>query len=267
MKKHCIRLLVVSLIMALTFAFVTPVLAATIKLDHKSLKMYPKQTVTLKVKGTTKIVKWSSSKKKVATVNSEGVVTAKKSGSCTIYAKVAGKKLKCKVTVKTNKAYAKKLRKYLLKKKKYTLKKEYVGEENETCIITIKANKKNKKIEFYYLLACDTPANVYRFVMTIDLESNKEGTFSTYYAPDYIDYYSETEGKINKTAYTTSSTNNGLTFTYINDYYYDDEDDHESDATIKAIAGGITRDAFYEFDALIKTKTGLMMNLIGFTSY
>jgi flavodoxin len=45
-------------------------------------------------------VKWSSSKKSVATVNKTGKVTAKKAGKTTITAKFSGKSLTCKVTVK-----------------------------------------------------------------------------------------------------------------------------------------------------------------------
>jgi flavodoxin len=45
-------------------------------------------------------VKWSSSKKSVATVSKTGKVTAKKTGKTTITAKFSGKSLKCKVTVK-----------------------------------------------------------------------------------------------------------------------------------------------------------------------
>lgn len=56
-------------------------------------------TATLKVKGTSKKAKWSTSDKNVATVKN-GKVTAKKAGKATITCKVNGKKLTCKVTVK-----------------------------------------------------------------------------------------------------------------------------------------------------------------------
>ena len=45
-------------------------------------------------------VKWSSSKKAVATVNKKGTVTAKKEGSTVISARFFSKKLTCTVTVK-----------------------------------------------------------------------------------------------------------------------------------------------------------------------
>ena len=65
--------------------------------DTKQLKITYKPTNT----SENMTVKWSSSDKSVATVSSKGVVTAKGRGEATITAKVAGKKLKCVVTVKT----------------------------------------------------------------------------------------------------------------------------------------------------------------------
>lgn len=73
--------------------------AATIKLNAKKKSLKVGKTYTLKVSGTKKKVTWSSDKKSVATVNSKGKVTAKKAGTATITAKVAGKKLTCKITV------------------------------------------------------------------------------------------------------------------------------------------------------------------------
>ena len=82
------------------------------KVNVKKLKLN-KQNITLK-KGkkfiltvsknpitATNKVKWSSSNKKVATVNSKGVVKAKKKGKTTITVKASnGKKATCKITVK-----------------------------------------------------------------------------------------------------------------------------------------------------------------------
>ena len=63
--------------------------------------VYNGKTLKLKVTGTTKTVRWSSSAPKVAKVSSKGLVTALKVGKATITARVGGKKLTCKVTVKT----------------------------------------------------------------------------------------------------------------------------------------------------------------------
>lgn len=62
----------------------------------------------LSVEGS-KVTKWSSSKKSVATVDSKGKVTGKKAGKATISAKLDnGQTVKCTVTVKANKYSASK---------------------------------------------------------------------------------------------------------------------------------------------------------------
>jgi len=73
-----------------------------IKLNATSKTLYKGNTYTLKVSGTSKKVTWSSSNKSVATVSSKGKVTTKKAGTATISAKVDGKTLKCKITVKNS---------------------------------------------------------------------------------------------------------------------------------------------------------------------
>ena len=72
---------------------------AAVKLNYKKKKLVQYDTFQLKISGTTKSVKWSSSKKKVATVSKTGKVTAKKPGKATITAKIGKKKYKCVVTV------------------------------------------------------------------------------------------------------------------------------------------------------------------------
>lgn len=71
-----------------------------IKISDTSIKLYEKDKCKLKVTGTNKKIKWSSSNTSVAKVNQKGKVTAVKKGKCVITAKVEKKKLKCKVTVK-----------------------------------------------------------------------------------------------------------------------------------------------------------------------
>ena len=70
------------------------------KISLKSKTVYVGDSFYLKMSGTTKKVTWSSSNKKVATVNKYGRVTAKKAGKATIKAKVSSKYYKCTVTVK-----------------------------------------------------------------------------------------------------------------------------------------------------------------------
>lgn len=71
-----------------------------IKLNKTKATIYVGKSIKLKVKGTKKKVKWSSSNKKIAKVTQKGKVTGVKNGTAKITAKVGKKKYKCKVTVK-----------------------------------------------------------------------------------------------------------------------------------------------------------------------
>lgn len=75
---------------------------AAVKLNASKRTLVVGQTATLKVKGTSAKVTWSSSNKKVVSVTSKGRIKGKAKGTATITAKVNGKKLKCRVTVKRN---------------------------------------------------------------------------------------------------------------------------------------------------------------------
>ncbi|MCI9063120.1 MAG: hypothetical protein HFJ17_00705 [Clostridia bacterium] len=57
------------------------------------------KTYNLKINGTKKKVKWSSSNKKIAKVDSKGKITAVNKGTTTIKAKIDSKTYSCKVTV------------------------------------------------------------------------------------------------------------------------------------------------------------------------
>ena len=73
--------------------------ASKVKLNKKSVVLTKGTYVNLKVTGTKKTVKWSSKNKKIATVNKNGKVSAKKAGQTKIIAKVGSKKLTCTVKV------------------------------------------------------------------------------------------------------------------------------------------------------------------------
>lgn len=97
------KLLSLLLILALCFTFIPTVnveAASKVKINKTSTTIYVGKTETLKISGTSKKVKWTTSNKSVATVSSKGKVTAKKAGTATITTKVSGKSYKCKVTVK-----------------------------------------------------------------------------------------------------------------------------------------------------------------------
>lgn len=79
--------------------------AAKIKLDREKVKLNVKDTlllsVTMNPKNSTDNLKWSSSKKKVATVDKNGVVIARAPGKAVITVKTdSGKKANCTVEVK-----------------------------------------------------------------------------------------------------------------------------------------------------------------------
>lgn len=80
-------------------ANITTVEAAKVKLSKSKATLIKGQTLKLEVKNTSKKVKWSTSNKKIATVNSSGKITAKKAGTVTITATISNKKYTCKVTV------------------------------------------------------------------------------------------------------------------------------------------------------------------------
>lgn len=101
MKKIFRKVLFGMVLCAVCFAgFCGTQAQAALKLNKKSAAITVGKTVKLKVKGTSKKVKWTSSNKAVCTVNKKGLVKGKKAGSAVIRAKVKKRTLKCKVTVK-----------------------------------------------------------------------------------------------------------------------------------------------------------------------
>lgn len=93
LKKLSILLLTIIIIFSMTCS------ASAASINKKKVTLYTGQTVQLKVSGTTKKIKWTSSNKSVATVTSKGKVSAKKKGQATIIAKIGSKKYTCKITV------------------------------------------------------------------------------------------------------------------------------------------------------------------------
>lgn len=88
------------MIIALLVVTAVPIQAeAAVKISATKKTLYVGQSTTLKVTGTKKKVKWSSTNKKVATVTQKGKVKAKQAGITTIKAVVAKKVLKCNVKV------------------------------------------------------------------------------------------------------------------------------------------------------------------------
>ncbi len=81
-----------------------PISAANVEISKREVTTAVGRSFTLTVENNSsgENVIWSSSKPSIATVDSQGVVTAKKKGTTTIKAKVGGTTLKCKVTVDNN---------------------------------------------------------------------------------------------------------------------------------------------------------------------
>lgn len=112
--------------------------AAAVKLSKSKASLTIGQELDLELKGYSGAVKWSSSNKKVATVNKNGLVKAKKKGSTVITAKAGKKKYKCKVTVK-----ALKVKSLKLNEAKLVLKKD----NKEKLKVTVSpANASNKAV-------------------------------------------------------------------------------------------------------------------------
>ncbi len=109
MNRYKYKLTAATLAAVLVFGSLSPVqttAASKIRLNKKKVTLLAGAKVKLKLKKARKKVKWSSSRKKVASVSQKGVVTAKKAGTAKITAKSAGKKYICRVTVKSASANA-----------------------------------------------------------------------------------------------------------------------------------------------------------------
>lgn len=116
MKKACSKLLILFvLVFAFTTVFPASVsvfgpenisvaeAASKVKINKAKATIIKGKTVQLKISGTKKSVKWTTSDRKIATVSSKGKVTGKGAGIATITAKAGKKKCTCKVTVQAPK--------------------------------------------------------------------------------------------------------------------------------------------------------------------
>ena len=102
--KHHIKA-VLCILLTAVFVFANPAVtenafaASKIKISKTKMTCCVGEAQTLKVTGTSKKVTWTSSNKKIVKVSSKGRIKALKPGKATITAKVAGKKLRCRITV------------------------------------------------------------------------------------------------------------------------------------------------------------------------
>lgn len=94
----------ICVVVILLFAlFVSVPVSAAARISQKSIVLTKGQIKKLKVTGTRKKIKWSSSKKSVVSVNANGKIKALRNGKAKIAAKIGGKKYICKVKVETPK--------------------------------------------------------------------------------------------------------------------------------------------------------------------
>ena len=101
-KSASKKLLPLMLILMLILGISMPAnAAANPRLNSTKKVLYVGKTSQLKVVNWKKAVKWSSSNNKVVKVSSKGKITAVKTGTATVKARIAKKTLTCKVTVKS----------------------------------------------------------------------------------------------------------------------------------------------------------------------
>lgn len=98
-KKLTAFMLVAALAASIVPATTTQARKKGLKLNKTKITLYVGNTAKLKVSGTKKKAAFKSTNKKVVSVSKKGSLKAKKVGSAKIIAKVAGKKLVCKVKV------------------------------------------------------------------------------------------------------------------------------------------------------------------------
>lgn len=110
-KKKFLLLLMSALIFFTSFSnmFVVSEAAEKIRLNETNVVLTSKQGILLELKGFKGKTVWSSSNKKIATVNKHGLVLAKRSGCTVICVKAGKKRYKCKVMVKNVKVKSLKL--------------------------------------------------------------------------------------------------------------------------------------------------------------
>lgn len=157
--------------------------AAVPVLNKKQAVLVKGEKLTLKLKNTKKVPKWSAGNKKVAVVSKKGVVTAKKKGKTVIKAEAGGKIYKCQLKVEEPK----------LNKKTLTLKKgetktlKLLGTTQKpkwtssNCkIITVTANGKVKGVRPGKAeIRAKVNTKVFRCKVTVKAPAQKPETPST----------------------------------------------------------------------------------------
>lgn len=278
MTNYFFSILLISSLLSISVFFPTTVHAASkVKLNKTNITLVKGKQSKLKVKGTTKKVKWRSNNKKVAKVAANGIIKGIKPGTCYIYAKVNKKKLKCKVTVMTQKSFnARKF--YLLVRQKgkkgknntRTLSRQIISPTDESHFTIITAYPQYGKISFEYDFHPDYQnVNYSRIITFNNIISGQAGTVYSKLSGWDPTFTEESTGTISM-KYDGKSM--GFTYTKIDSHYEEYNDDTAYDYTGTPPKSNIPfflsaiNDTFSSCNKLMK-KYGYSMKKIGFTKW
>ncbi|MCR4991646.1 MAG: Ig-like domain-containing protein, partial [Lachnospiraceae bacterium] len=177
MKKYRVLLgFVLALVMAVILCpFYTEVQAAkTPKLNTKAETIQLGETLKLTLKNAKGTIKWGSADKNIATVDENGLVTARSSGTVKVYAKYSGKKYYCTITVPEvtlNKTeYELKDGKSFKLKLKGAKAASYKSSNKEVATVTKKGTVKGFKTGDAMITVKDLLGNVYKCEVTVVLD-------------------------------------------------------------------------------------------------
>ncbi|MCH5252799.1 MAG: Ig-like domain-containing protein [Lachnospiraceae bacterium] len=289
LKKRLAILLMISMVVSVLSTNVQVEGKSKIKLSKKKLTLYVGRTKTLKLKGTKKTPKWSSSKKSVATVSKKGKIKAKKKGTTVITAKLKKKNYKCKVTVKKHTAPKPQTSPEPSQTKKPTTpptqKATVADNYKKLADYIVKNGTYDSENEEYYIADLATGTDKSLFA---EIQYNLDGTFdfTVMYSTDAADdlvmltitppeftkgavanifVYSEDDLLYANGEVTLSSltkTNQSITYTSTN---VEDEETKDKLCELGEIVLGL---GLQGWSAILKgTNLGLSLKDLGFTSY
>lgn len=242
---------------------------SSLKLNKTSLTLVEGKSYNLKINGTAIKPVWKSGKSSVASVNSSGKVTAKKSGSATITATLDGKKFSCKVTVKKKASSTSNTT-----AASYTQLKDYItkhGTTNSSGNKFIKVVGSYKGVEYTWAIVYEKKNDNYLFIMNMDngdiatsIQMDANVVKSGNVKADYLFLYRSVRG-----GFETQATFAAKNYTGKNVIPF----------TVKSTTGGVTnaemsevsnlclQAGFVGWENIVKDRVGISMKKLGFSSY
>ncbi len=235
--------------------------ATSIKLNKTKTTAFIGKKRYLSVSGTKKKVTWSSSNRSIATVTSKGVVNGKKAGSAVIKAKVAGKTLKCKVTVKklpARKQAVLNLKSYISTKgtanpiRGKDLKRTLKLSSSSTAVYSVRMNydKESDVLKFYYNSSSGSVS------AEIWLPEGKYVTLD--YTGVCGDGMAQTRGTIPAATYTKKTSVSTVIRSYSGGL---------SKTKVRSQADTEIRRAFVCWDTVLDNVIGYDLSMLGFEKY